>query len=396
MRRFYRVLPLFFCASVLADNDISFRGNVSGEWRYYPDSPQYEEQLQDNQLSFSAKPEMRYKLNRDNVLTFVPFYRFDQEDDERSHGDIREAHWLYLADDWELLVGINQVFWGVTESWHLVDVINQVDAVENLNQEEKLGQPMVHFSMPFDMVDLDVYWLPYFRERTYIGAEGRLRAPLTVDKDLTEYESHHEQRHNDFAVRLSTALDSWDIGAYVFSGTSREPRLQVNASSELLAFYDLINQFGTDIQYTQDEWLWKFEGLVREGQGSTFAAAVAGFEYTFFQIGESSTDVGVLVEYLYDGRDSDPEKAPVVFTQNDLFLGSRITWNDTLDKALLMGLIVDLDDDSTILSVEYEQRLNDYWSIEFESRWFTSVDEDNALIAFEQDSFAQLTISRYF
>ena len=42
-----------------------------------------------------------------------------------------------------LLVGAAKVFWGTAESRHLVDIINQTDAVEDIDEEDKLGQPMV-------------------------------------------------------------------------------------------------------------------------------------------------------------------------------------------------------------------------------------------------------------
>ena len=63
-----------------------------------------------------------------------------------------------------------------------------------------------------------------------------------------------------------------------FHGTGREPRLKVNSTgSALIPIYDQITQIGTDLQYTVDAWLLKFEGIVRSGQGDTFAASVAGF-----------------------------------------------------------------------------------------------------------------------
>ena len=42
--------------------------------------------------------------------------------------------------------GVRRVFWGVAESNHLVDVINQTDAIENPDQEDKLGQPMLNLA----------------------------------------------------------------------------------------------------------------------------------------------------------------------------------------------------------------------------------------------------------
>ena len=66
------------------------------------------------------------------------FARADENDEERNHFDIAELYWTLPSDEWELLIGINKVFWGVTESAHLVDIINQTDQVESFTGEEKL------------------------------------------------------------------------------------------------------------------------------------------------------------------------------------------------------------------------------------------------------------------
>jgi hypothetical protein len=50
-----------------------------------------------------------------------------------------------------------------------VDIINQTDLVENIDGEDKLGQPMVHFSYFGDWGVVDFFLLPYLRERTYPG-----------------------------------------------------------------------------------------------------------------------------------------------------------------------------------------------------------------------------------
>ncbi|MDD7885073.1 hypothetical protein [Flavivirga sp. 57AJ16] len=42
----------------------------------------------------------------------------------------------------------------MTESNHLVDIINQTDAVETFDGEEKLGQPMVQLSWGTDNIIL--------------------------------------------------------------------------------------------------------------------------------------------------------------------------------------------------------------------------------------------------
>ena len=97
--------------------------------------------------------------------------------------------------------GIGKVFWGVTESQHLVDVINQTDLVENMDGEEKLGQPMINFALVRDWGTVDFFLLPGSRERTFPEAEGRLRTTPRVDVEQAVYESSRGKRHIDEAIR---------------------------------------------------------------------------------------------------------------------------------------------------------------------------------------------------
>jgi hypothetical protein len=370
-------------------------GFAAVELRWFVEDPQFADQFHGGQGSLVGAPEWDWDSSEGrHQISVAPFVRLDGRDDERSHFDLREAYWRRVWDDWELLVGVNQVFWGVTESRHLVDVINQRDLVDDVDEEDKLGQPMVQVVLQRGWGRLEGFALLGFRERTFPGREGRLRAALPVDTESAVYESGAGQWHLDGALRYSHYIGDWDIGAHLFQGTNREPRLLPDpGGSSLIPFYDLMKQAGVDVQYTRGAWLWKLEGLVREGRGETFGAAVAGFEYTFYQVGKSVADVGLLAEYLYDGRDAG---APPTAFDDDLFVGSRLALNDTQDTQILAGAIVDREDRSTAAFLEAERRIGESYKIELESRLFLDVDEANLLSSFAQDSFILLRLSRYF
>ena len=140
-------------------------------------------------------------------------------------------------------------------------------------------------------------------------------------------------------------------------------------------------------------------GLVEMGVGHPDGvednlAAVGGFEYTFFQVFESEADLGLLAEYLYDGRDED--KAPPTSADNDVFVGARLALNDVQDTSALLGAVVDVEDRSTALFVEAARRLGDSWKLELESRRFLGVSDSNPLNAFEDDDFVVLRLSYFF
>lgn len=372
-------------------------GSVSAELRWFPDSPQFSNQFSDFQPSLIAEPEFRWRLDNGDQVTITPYLQLDGQDSERSHFDLREAYWRHFGENWDFLIGVNKVYWGVAESRHLVDVINQVDSVVDVDEEDRLGQPMISLSTQRDWGRLELFLLPGFRERTFAGPDGRLRFALPIDDDNAIYESGAEEKHIDFAARYSHYIGDWDIGAHLFYGTGREPRFSLSTDNlRLLPNYDLITQFGVDLQYTRNAWLWKFEGIVRQGQGGTFAALVGGFEYTFYQLRESAADLGILIEYLRDDRNGNPALAPVTLFQNDLFAGMRLALNDIQDTSILAGAIVDLDSRSTLLQIEAERRLGDDWSAEIQARFFLNTGSDALLTSFRNDNFVNVSLARNF
>ena len=345
------------------------------------------------QLSIAGTTELRYR-GEESRASIIPYLRYDETDDERSLADLREAYWAKEAEAFELLIGVNTVFWGVTESVHLVDIVNQTDAGADIDGEEKLGQPMINLELQRDWGLVSAYVLPYFRERTFAGEDGRLRTPLPVDTDNPQYESSDEENHVDLALRYSHYVGSVDIGVSAFSGTSREARLLPNQDgSELIPFYDQIDQLGLDLQYTGDAWLWKLEAIARETQNDSFTAAVGGFEYTFYQVADSSADVGALLELQYDGRD---DEEPVTLADNDLFAGIRLALNDTQNTAVFAGVGYDLETSETYVNIEADRRLGEDYVLELRARLFTNAETDDTSYAIESDDYLQLQLSRYF
>ena len=393
------VLALFAGAAASADESSwDWAGNVEMQSRFFAENALWPGQTsQAAQVSLSATAEFRWRGD-DQRVSFIPFARWDEADAERSLVDLPEAYWAREGDASELLIGSNTVFWGVTESVHLVDTINQTDAAGDIDGEDKLGQPMVNLALQRDWGETSVFVMPYFRERTYPGVDGRLRTPLPVDTDNAVYESSHGRNHIDVALRYSHYFGDVDLGLSLFSGTSREPRLVPSVGEDgrapvLVPYYDQIDQFGVDLQYTRDAWLWKLEAIARNGYSHTFAAAVAGFEYTVFQVRESAADVGLLLEYQYDGRN---RLEPFTVNDNDVFLGTRLALNDTQDTAVLAGVAWDIDTRETFLNIEAERRFGDDIAFELRVRVFSGAGPEDLLYSVVRDDYVQLQIAKFF
>ena len=389
-------------------------GQVDFESRYFPNDALLPEQHASN-LSLAIEPELYMDWAEGlQSLTVTPFVRLDLGDSRRTHVDLREAYWHLIDNTWEVKVGFNKIFWGVTESQHLVDIINQTDQVEAPDGEDKLGQPMVQWTWLPRFGIVDVFVMPLFRERTFPGTDGRLRFPLLVSPD-------HRIRHErvDLAIRWSHPISIFDVGVSHFWGTSREPRFSLlvdeDGQPQLDPQYETIHQTGVDVQATFGGWLWKVESILRSGQGDSFGALVGGFEYTFGNVANSGADIGALAEYHYDSREglafSDlndvlasgsagdlaslgPVAVPTF--QNDLFVGTRLALNDVQSTEFLGGGIIDMDTGTTALFAEASRRVRDQWTVSLEARGFANTDENDPFYSFRRDTYVELLISYYY
>ena len=401
IRRAGGMLLLCFLGTAAAN---SLDGSIEIEQRYFweddTESIQTGTNLGAGQTSARLELEwFREWNNGDDQLLFEPFLRLDEQDSERSHADVRQLLWTHYHKNWEFAAGIGRVFWGVTESQHLVDIINQTDGVENIDGEDKLGQPMLKASFFNDYGNFEGYLLPWFRTRTFAGSDSRLNGGIVVDNDKEFYESGSEEQHVDLALRYNHTIGDWGIGLSWFTGTSREPdllRFFDPQTATTTPYYPQIDQFGADIQITTDAWLFKLEAIQRNHDDQLledFAAATVGFEYTFVGIFDTVYDLGVLGEFSWDERD---ERATSVF-QNDAFVGARLALNDVYDSEVLFGVVSDLDDsDSRSLFVEAATRLANELTANIELRYFDSDNPSDPLFALRDHSFIQIGLEYFF
>lgn len=369
-------------------------GYISAEGRLFFHEPLSPDQERNN-VSLAIQTEYFHKA-ASGSFTLVPFARLDSEDPERSHFDVREFSYLFVDDPWQLLVGASKVFWGVTEFVHLVDIINQTDAVESLDGEDKLGQPMIHFSISREWGLVDLFALPYFRERTFPGRNGRLRAEQVVDAKNAQYESSAEEHHLDLAVRYSKKIHDLDFGVYHFKGTGREPTFQPVSTAEgnvvLIPLYEQINQSGVDLQMTSGQWMFKLENIYRTGQGSNFFAVTGGFEYTFVNIADRQMDLGIVGEWAYDSR---RDKATTPY-EKDFIVGLRLAVNDQADTIILAGVTQDLEDASRIVTIEGSRRLGKNIKAILETGFFFQQEPQDFAYSLRNDDFVRLQFAHYF
>jgi len=363
-------------------------GELSFDNRYFFNVGLQEQKK--NHTSFSFSPEI-FIDDSNRIFHFKAKLRKDGEDSGRNLNDIQELYLINILEDKEIKFGVSKEFWGVTETSHRVDIINQTDFTEGFDGEEKLGQPMIKISLERQWGLLDIYALFGFRERNFSGKKGRLRLPISINEKGSLYSSSSKNKRVDFAVRWSNYYDDFDIAISHFSGTSREPRFlpSANKINELVPVYEVIDQTGLEIQYLLDSLAIKGEVISRSGQGERFTAATYGFEYTQVGVFQTRIDLGWVVEFNHDDR---LESSPFV-------VGTRFSFNDIYDSQILSGIIFNDKSKEVGFLLEASRRIGECCLLSLEGVYFDDTDEDNGqkklFQAFKEDDFLRAEFIYY-
>ena len=393
------LLTTFLNSAYSEPNILEFETEVTVASWLFPEAPLYKGQKDDN-YSIALESEVYAEWDKGDSFVFTPFILLDSYDDNRSHIDIREALYSWYGDDWESSIGIGQVFWGVTESKNLVDVINQFDAVYDPLFKTKLGQPLTNLTLIRDSGYYELFILPYFRERTSPGKKGRLRGDPEFSKGGTNFEGG-SQWTPELAIRWSNSFNDYDLSMHSFFGYSRAPSIDVIIVDAQLKYeqnYQRVRQIGGTIQKTSEATLYKMEWLAKDGQKDAnfrrggYFSTVFGLEHTLYKaIGEAG-DLGLLVEYNFDSRRSRSNDS----LQDDIFMAVRLTLNDTDDTQMLLGSILDLDGDGQIHQIDFGKRLNDSLTFGIKGAIYQNGKYNSNIYILRQDSWIEINLKQYF
>jgi hypothetical protein len=378
-------------ANVASGARLVRRGFFGVEGRTFGQSPAASGQVHQG-FSFVAQPEFSYQsANRRHRINATLFGRFSVEPGFGS-ADIRELNWQYQGDRWSLLAGMNRVFWGATESRHLIDIVNQADLRESFAGDVKLGQLMVAGTLQQSWGAIELYALPQFRPRAFPESPDRprLQLPLT-DAEVADGSPV------DWAARASVSRGDIDVHAYYFRGVNREPDLVpvfdgAGPPIALKPVYLHIGQIGADVQYARGAWLFKGELMHRDRPDVQYLAGVGGFEYGINRVLGGVSDLTLLGEYQFDNEP--PSEWPAA-ARRGVYGGLRLALNDKASSELKAGAIHDLRSHSWLFRAEFNRRLSDQWGLYLGYYGLGNVGRSPALADYYRDSHLTITLRRY-
>ena len=365
-------------------------GLVQPEFSIFTNGDGKHHQPKDNYSFFTKGNFISYLDGRDAKITISAIARYDEKDSERRYIDFQKLKYEQYFENYTFKIGNEIIFWGVNESFNIIDIINQSNLAEDMTGTKKLGQPLLSLAYDNNYGTIDLYLMPYFIERKFPSKNGRPRLALEVDQNSITYESSSKEQKLDFALRYSMVYDDYDIGIAHFHGNNRAPQLNINPSTlKFNPHYTTLSQTSLDIQATKGAWLYKLEALSAKDGNERHLGVAGGFEYTFYGIRDSQSDLGLVIEYSFDDRNSYP-------FNNDSVAALRWTKNDINSTSLLAGMFIDMRGNSNRFIAEYEQRINNNIKLFIDATFNGSIDSQDFTYAFEEDSVFSIKLARYF
>ncbi|MEM8598180.1 MAG: hypothetical protein AAGF76_17135 [Pseudomonadota bacterium] len=438
-------------SSTASAQDITFGGELSLATRIF-----VQDGLYDGQDDAGVSP-----ILSGRVELFAPvaggqavleaFGQWDPRTDA-TRADLPRAFYQRSFDGFDVLVGSNIEFWGVSEGNRPVDVINQEDVLDAPNRRDRLGQPMVNVNIDIgSRGSLGLWGLGGFRERDFGDDNARFRAPFLTDDDDAQFEEG-KGRHFDFAARYTSSLrlgnSAVDFAVSYFNGTDRNPSQvltcrrpgglvtedicnAVNAASNdpfdtsspqidtddvletldglvtedlatlaseqsnivFVPNYQHIQQLGGEFALTNGDFQFTLEGAVRFATGETSFAGTIGGQYTLNDLFNTDAQMLLISEYLYDNRSA---LQPLNFFENDVFLGFNYNQNDVAGTQLTGGFYVDTESVAQIYSLTFGRRLTDSLKLNV-SALFINTDGFNDPLSFvEKDGYVEMSLAWFF
>jgi hypothetical protein len=249
----------------------------------------------ENQKTLISTIEYKKEFNEFLLYTKIESLK-DYDNNSRKYIKSLESYIKYYANNYEILIGRDIKYWGSLELYNVTDIYNQKNIVNNLyDQDKKLGTNNITYT----------YFLENDNELVLILSEN--------NKQYIKYSgSSNDIISRDFSYIIS--------------------------SDEFITYHTFI----------QEENIVKFEYKYNFDENKYQSGL--GLEHTLYNF-INKKDLGILLEYYKSNE--------LVLLNDDLFLGCRLTFNDTNNSDIIMGIIDDISTNNHSKSIEYNTRIYD-------------------------------------
>ncbi len=195
------------------------------------------------------------------------FGRLDAEDGERSIVVVEELWGQAKFWGFELRVGADLLNWTATEAFHPADIINARNLDSDVENYEKLGEPMVALSHDLFDGEITAYFMPYFSTAIAPSTQSRLSfAPpgVVVGEPLRLLSNGNFSDRNfgvQAALHATQKLGDGDLSLHVVHHMDRsQPEFVFDRRTvQVRPLFRKVTQFGGTYAHILDRIIVKLE-----------------------------------------------------------------------------------------------------------------------------------------
>ncbi|MCB0420992.1 MAG: hypothetical protein KDD61_08350 [Bdellovibrionales bacterium] len=345
------------------------------------------------------------------------FSRVDAKDQNRAVSYFEDTYLSWEFDNHFFLIGSQILNWSATEAFHPADIINSRNYDGNIENAEKMGEPMAQYTWTYDSGSLSFFYLPMVLSPNFPRSTNRLSLLdnslvggrsfwVTEDQEVTSAEFQPQ-----YAVRWEMQFDTMDVALFYAQHVDRmQPVIVLDSQFVVHPLFIPVNVIGLTFQQVLGSLVLKGEFTFRDFQ-DPFTSPVygaieqqdhsqlaIGIDYGFSHSGGSES-MFLLEGQYYAGVDSDV-RSQLGFFQNDLLLGYRWSANDEMGQELFLSVISDLErENETMANFHYSRRLSDVWRFKVGYRYFSAPQKESlpaGLEVFDEDGHYFLQMARFF
>ena len=314
------------------------------------------------------------------------FGRLDAFDRERTTLVAEELWAQVQGERFRLRLGMDVVNWTALEAFHPVDVVNARNLDSDLENLEKIGEPMAALQVqPFENTSVTAMFMPVYMKTLFPSPRSRLNfgPPGTDLRNARRLlDRNGALTDSDFgpqgAVQVRQVVRSADLTLHFLEHMDRlEPIVLVDPmTGNIGLLFQTVRQVGGSYQQVFGPLVAKLEGAYRwfaPPNASTVAQigllpnlthgiVAGGLEYGHAHANGSQST------FLLEGETvlglTEAERRALTPFQRDVFVGIRFARNDEAGREAVLATIVDLDHwGEYLVTAAYRQRIGETWTI---------------------------------
>lgn len=324
-------------------------------------------------------------------------------DPDRNRANVEEAWVSYRNAGWNVRAGVDIVNWSATEAFHPADVLNARNLDSNVENAEKIGEPMVSVERDLGRGGITLYYMPALIDPQIPDSSSRLSfldpglgggAPLWADKDGST--SRRSLRHQG-ALRLAQTFGSADLALTAVRHQDRsQPTVFYDPATRLFhPVFHPVTHYGLTYQHALGAWVVKIESAWRDFDGGVrdHGEFAFGLENGWTHAGGAESTVILEGQTMFDANKD--QRAALSMFQRDLLLGWRLAFNDAYSTELFASFIFDLERrEEYLANVSFGRRITDFYSVKSGLRFTHAPQKGPAAVGLERlDDANQLYVN---